>query len=72
MGILTPRPSQVETHFRELYRDAPEKATNWYHSLGVATGYTASAREGVLHANGGLSGTFATLTSGSATFFAAV
>lgn len=39
MGILTPRPSQVETHFRELYRDAPEKATNWYHSLGVATGY---------------------------------
>ncbi len=31
--------------------------------LGVATGYTASAREGVLHANGGLSGTFATLTS---------
>ncbi|MGN6112491.1 MAG: S8 family serine peptidase [Luteimonas sp.] len=31
--------------------------------LGVASGYTASAREGILHANGGVSGTFATLTS---------
>lgn len=31
--------------------------------LGVASGYTASAREGVLHANGGVSGSFATLSS---------
>ena len=39
LGILTPRPSQVEERFRTLYRDAPEKATAWYHALGVATGY---------------------------------
>jgi autotransporter-associated beta strand protein len=31
--------------------------------LGIATGYTASAREGILHADGGVSGAFATLTS---------
>jgi autotransporter-associated beta strand protein len=31
--------------------------------VGVASGYTASAREGILHAVGGVSGTFATLTS---------
>jgi autotransporter-associated beta strand protein len=31
--------------------------------LGVATGYTASAREGILHAAGGVSGAFDTLTS---------
>jgi autotransporter-associated beta strand protein len=31
--------------------------------LGVATGYTAVARETILHANGGVSGTFGTLTS---------
>ena len=39
MGVLTPRPSQVEERFRTLYRDAPEKATNYYHALGIATGY---------------------------------
>jgi autotransporter-associated beta strand protein len=31
--------------------------------VGVASGYTASAREGILHADGGVSGAFATLTS---------
>jgi autotransporter-associated beta strand protein len=31
--------------------------------LGVANGYTASAREGILHAVGGVSGRFATLSS---------
>ena len=39
MGILTPRPSQVEERFRTLYRDAPERATDYYHTLGIATGY---------------------------------
>jgi autotransporter-associated beta strand protein len=31
--------------------------------LGVATGYTTGAQENILHANGGVSGTFAQLTS---------
>lgn len=31
--------------------------------LGVATGYTAASREAILHANGGVSGAFSTLTS---------
>jgi UDPglucose--hexose-1-phosphate uridylyltransferase len=39
MGILTPRPSQVEDEFWRRYRESPEKATDYYHALGVATGY---------------------------------
>lgn len=40
LGVLTPRPSQVEDAFWRLYRrESPEKATEYYHALGVATGY---------------------------------
>ena len=39
MGILTPRPSQVIGQFRSLYRQAPEKATDWYYQFSQDTNY---------------------------------
>ncbi len=39
MGVLTPRPSEVIKAFRELYNEAPEKATDWYYKLSGDTNY---------------------------------
>lgn len=39
MGILTPRPSLVIGQFRSLYRQAPEKATDWYYQFSQDTNY---------------------------------
>ena len=39
MGILTPRPAQVIGQFRSLYRQAPEKATDWYYQFSQDTNY---------------------------------
>ena len=39
MGILTPRPSQVIGQFQSLYRQAPEKATDWYYQFSQDTNY---------------------------------
>ena len=39
MGIVTPRPSQVIGQFRSLYRQAPEKATDWYYQFSQDTNY---------------------------------
>ena len=33
MGILMPRPSEVIRHFFELYRESPERATDWFYKL---------------------------------------
>ncbi|MGN0478751.1 MAG: UDP-glucose--hexose-1-phosphate uridylyltransferase, partial [Hominenteromicrobium sp.] len=33
MGLLTPRPSQVNAKFRALYAESPEKATDWFYTL---------------------------------------
>ncbi len=39
MGILTPRPSQVNTWFQNRYAKSPEEATDWYYRFSQATDY---------------------------------
>ncbi len=39
MGLLTPRPSEVNRKFDALYAEDPEKATDWYYDLSQATNY---------------------------------
>ena len=39
MGALTPLPSQVIAIFRELYRQSPEAATDWYYRFSCDTDY---------------------------------
>ena len=38
-GRLTPRPAQVISKFQALYREAPQKATDWYYELSQDTNY---------------------------------
>ena len=39
MGRLTPRPAQVVREFEALYRESPQKATDWYYALSQNTNY---------------------------------
>ena len=39
MGRLTPRPAQVIGKFETLYRESPQKATDWYYQLSQNTNY---------------------------------
>ena len=39
MGRLTPRPAQVIGKFQALYRESPEKATDWYYRFSQDTNY---------------------------------
>ena len=39
MGRLTPRPAQVIGKFQDLYREDPEKATDWYYKFSQDTNY---------------------------------
>ncbi len=39
MGRLTPRPAQVIETFQALYRENPQKATDWYYKLSQDTNY---------------------------------
>ncbi len=39
MGVLTPRPSQVIDKFNSLYKESPEKATDYYYTLSGDTNY---------------------------------
>lgn len=39
MGVLTARPSQVIEKFNSLYKDSPEKATDWYYEFSGDTNY---------------------------------
>ena len=39
MGRLTPRPAQVISKFQALYREAPQKATDWDYELSQDTNY---------------------------------
>ena len=39
MNILTPRPSQVIGTFEALYREKPEKATDWFYKFSQDTDY---------------------------------
>ncbi|MCR4819317.1 MAG: UDP-glucose--hexose-1-phosphate uridylyltransferase [Fretibacterium sp.] len=44
MGLFTPRPSEVSARFQELEAGSPQKATDWFYSLGIASNYIRSAR----------------------------
>ena len=44
MGLLTPRPSEVIAKFRELYKEDPAKATDWYYAFSRATDYIRTYR----------------------------
>ncbi|MDY3905730.1 MAG: UDP-glucose--hexose-1-phosphate uridylyltransferase [Lawsonibacter sp.] len=39
MGRLTPRPAQVIEKFQTLYREDPQKATDWYYQFSQDTNY---------------------------------
>ena len=39
MGRLTPRPAQVIREFETLYRESPQRATDWYYQLSQNTNY---------------------------------
>ena len=39
MGILTPRPSDVQKHFAALYAVSPKEATDWYYNFSQDTDY---------------------------------
>ena len=39
MGVLTPAPHEVRAKFRELYRESPVKATDWFYEFSQDTNY---------------------------------
>ena len=44
MGELTPRPSEVISRFRALYKDSPEAATDYFYRLARSSNYIRSDR----------------------------
>ncbi len=44
MGILTPRPSEVQCKFSALYEKSPEKATDYYYHISRASDYIRTYR----------------------------
>lgn len=44
MNCLMPRPSEVISKFNEFYSESPEKATNYYYNLSVASNYIRQDR----------------------------
>ncbi len=44
MACLTPRPSQVVSRFRELYRESPQAATEYYYDISRASNYIRADR----------------------------
>lgn len=44
MGIMMPRPSEVEAKFFNLYKISPEKATDYYHKLSKDSDYIRTYR----------------------------
>ncbi len=44
MGILTPRPSEVQHKFEALYKESPEKATDYYYHISRASDYIRTYR----------------------------
>ena len=39
MNCLMPRPSEVIGNFKKLYSESPEKATEYYYNLSIASNY---------------------------------
>ena len=44
MGILTPRPSEVNRKFRRLSLESPAAATDWYYEFSAKTNYVRAGR----------------------------
>ncbi len=44
MGCLTPRPSEVTARFESLMLQSPEKATDYFYALGIASNYIRKLR----------------------------
>ena len=44
MGILTPRPSEVQSRFCEFYVQSPQKATDYYYHISRASDYIRTYR----------------------------
>lgn len=44
MGVLTPRPGEVIRHFRELYRNSPQEATDYFYRLSRDCNYIRTDR----------------------------
>ena len=44
MGILTPRPSEVQSKFAALYAQSPKKATDYYYHISRASDYIRTYR----------------------------
>ncbi len=44
MGLLTPRPSSVVAEFERLYRESPEKATDYFYHISCASDYIRTYR----------------------------
>ena len=44
MGILTPRPSEVQNKFRSLYLQSPQKATDYYYHISRVSDYIRTYR----------------------------
>lgn len=39
MGVLTPRPGEIQKKFKHLYHQSPETATDWFYRLAQDTNY---------------------------------
>ena len=44
MGILMPRPSEVQRKFEKLYKESPDKATNYYYRISRKSDYIRTYR----------------------------
>ena len=44
MGLMMPRPSEVESKFFEIYKTSPEAATDYYHKLSKDSDYIRTYR----------------------------
>lgn len=44
MGILTPFPREVKERFYTLYKESPQKATDWYYEFSKALNYVRAGR----------------------------
>lgn len=44
MGLLTPRPSEVQSNFNALYQESPQKATDYYYHISRASDYIRTYR----------------------------
>lgn len=44
MGVLTPFPREVKERFYKLYKQSPQKATDWYYDFSKALNYVRAGR----------------------------